>query len=245
MEGRQESHRGLFPDKIQEKQQRSESRATLQRRTHGKPQKTEGREGGNRAGGGVGRRGVSARRPGQRPRRGHRTSLAAGTTAERARTRVPSRGPPLTASPAGPTGRPRSAGVAGSGLQPRPLPPARPPAAARDSRTAKKRAPRCGQPAPLTRTRYSPRGPAPPPPPPPPSSRPRLGLGLGLCTAAAVAAASGAAAAPPERARTQHAGPAPRPGLRLPGRVRNLLKGAALQRVRRNSVCRQELGPCL
>lgn len=231
MEGRQESHRGLFPDKIQ-KQQRSESRATLQRRTHGKPQKTEGREGGNPAGGGVGRRGVSARRPGQRPRRGHRTSLAAGTTAERARTRVPSRGPPLTAGPAGPAGRPGSAGVAGSGLQPRPLPPARPPAAARDSRTAKKRAPRCGQPAPLTRTPYSPRGPAPPPPPPPPSSRPRLGLGL--CTAAAVAAASGAAAAPPERARTQHAGPAPRPGLRLPGRVRNLFKGAALQRVRRN-----------
>lgn len=125
--GRQESHRGLSPDKIQGKQQRSESRATLQRRTHGKPQKTEGREGGNRAGGGVGRRDVSARRPGQRPRRGHRTSLAAGTTAERARTRVPSRGPPLAAGPAGPAGRPRSAGVAGSGLQPRPLRPARPP----------------------------------------------------------------------------------------------------------------------
>lgn len=65
---------------------------------------------------------------------------AAGTTAERAPTRVPSRGPPLAAGLAGPAGRPRSAGVAGSGLQPRPLPPARPPAAAPDSRTARKRA---------------------------------------------------------------------------------------------------------
>lgn len=165
---------------------------------------------GTRAGGGVGHRGVSARRPGQRPRGGHRTSPSAGTTAERARTRVPSRGPPLAAGPAGPAGPPRSAGVAGSGLQPRPLPPAGPPAAAPDSRTVKNRPPRCGQSAPLTRTPYSPRGPAPPPPPPPPSSRPRLGLGL--CTAAAGAAASGAAAAaPPERARTQHAGPAPPP----------------------------------
>lgn len=140
------------------------------------------------------------------------------------------------AGPSGPARPPRSAGVAGSGLQPRPLPPARPPAAAPDSPGAMKRPPRCGQPAPPIRAPHSPRGPAPPPPPPPPSSRPRLGFGL--CAAAAAAAASGAAAAaaPPERARTQHAGPAPKSWPRLSGRVSRIylketrFKGWGLQR---------------
>ncbi|XP_043732260.1 basic proline-rich protein-like [Cervus elaphus] len=51
--------------------------------------------------------------------------------------------------------------------------------------------------------------PPPPPPPPPPSSRPWLLLRLYAATVA-VAASRAAAAEPPERARTQHAGPAPK-----------------------------------
>lgn len=80
--------------------------------------------------------------------------------------------------------------------------------------------------------------PPPPPPPPPPSSRPWLLLRLYAATAA-VAASRAAAAEPPERARTQHAGPAPkfRPapssrrlqgfGPAFPTAFRSPLKGAA------------------
>ncbi|XDA70301.1 hypothetical protein R6Z07M_000663 [Ovis aries] len=95
-------------------------------------------------------------------------------------------------------------------------------------------------PAPAPRPSLTPPGPAPPPPPPPPppSSRPWLLLRLYAATAA-VAASRAAAAEPPERARTQHADPAPkfRPapssrrrqdfGPAFPAAFRSPLKGAA------------------